>query len=136
MNTPPRCTVQRLLVATAIVTASPAWAISCDELRAHIEARLHAGGVQSYTLAVVAANAPAPGKLLGSCELGSKKIYQVKDAATPARTPAQPVLPTPAASATPKPAAAPAPKPAPQAAPAMITECDNGSSVTQGTCRP
>ena len=45
----------------------------CEELKAEIDAKLQANGVSGYTLEIVDKGTPA-GKVIGSCEAGSKEI--------------------------------------------------------------
>ena len=61
------------VVAVLMLTSSPAFAKSCDELKAEIDAKIKAKGVASYTLEVVSGDAK-DGKVVGSCEGGTKKI--------------------------------------------------------------
>ena len=58
-----------LLAGTALAAGK-----SCDELKSEIAAKLDAKGVKGYELAVVASDAVADQKVVGSCEGGSKKI--------------------------------------------------------------
>ena len=44
-----------LLVATAVAAAPTAHALSCDELRATVEAKIQAKGVRQFAVTVVAA---------------------------------------------------------------------------------
>jgi hypothetical protein len=54
----------------------------CEELKTEIAAKLDAKGVKSYTLDIVAKDADAgDGKVVGTCEAGSKKIVYKRDAA-------------------------------------------------------
>lgn len=109
---------RRAALAALLFTAQSSFAIGCDELRQSIDARIRAGGMSSFSLTVVAADAAASGSVVGRCELGSKKIVYLKGVAA---------APAPAAPAT---SAA-----KPKAPPQMITECDDGSTVTRGECR-
>ena len=62
------------MVAVLMLASSPAFAKkSCDELKAEIDAKIKAKGVQSYTLEVVSGDAK-DGKVVGSCDGGAKKI--------------------------------------------------------------
>ncbi|MFP3404263.1 DUF1161 domain-containing protein [Pseudomonas sp. SIMBA_065] len=45
----------------------------CEELKAEITAKLDAKGVNGYTLEIVKKGEPA-GKVVGSCEAGTKEI--------------------------------------------------------------
>jgi hypothetical protein len=47
---------------------------SCDELKAEIAAKLDAKGISNYTLEIVDKGAAAGGKIVGTCEKGSRQI--------------------------------------------------------------
>ena len=67
------------LLLPLLLAAPMAWADSCDTIRADIEAKLRAAGVVSYALLTVGVADTLPGKVVGSCSLGKKKIiYQVQ----------------------------------------------------------
>ena len=111
-----------LALAGAAVSAHAAE--DCEALRTRIELKIAASGVARFTVTVVDANASADGQVVGSCELGTKKVVYLKDAgAAPAPAPAS----IPASSA-------PKPAPAQGADEPMITECKDGT-VTMGDCR-
>ncbi|MET3477888.1 DUF1161 domain-containing protein [Variovorax atrisoli] len=111
-----------LALAGAAVSAHAAE--DCEALRTRIEQKIAASGVARFTVTVVDANASADGQVVGSCELGTKKVVYLKDAgAAPAPAPAS----IPASSA-------PKPAPAQGADEPMITECKDGT-VTMGDCR-
>ncbi len=60
----------------------------CEELKTEIAAKLDAKGVKSYTLDIVAKDKDAEGKVVGTCEGGTKKIvYSKTSAAAPAAAP-------------------------------------------------
>jgi hypothetical protein len=67
---------------------------SCEELKTEIAAKLDAKGVKGYSLDVVAKDTDATdGKVVGTCEGGTKKIVYKKGAAAPevpAKTPSNP----------------------------------------------
>ncbi len=46
----------------------------CDELKAEIEAKLKAKGVEGYTLEILPSDQVKDQKIIGSCEGGTKKI--------------------------------------------------------------
>ena len=58
---------------------------SCEDLKAEIAKKIEANGVKSYTLEIVATEkaAETEGKVVGSCEGGSKKIVYSRTAAAP-----------------------------------------------------
>jgi hypothetical protein len=61
----------------------------CEELKTEIAAKLDAKDVKGYLLDIVAKDADAAdGKVVGTCEGGTKKIVYKKGAATP-QTPAK-----------------------------------------------
>lgn len=101
----------------AVAAAAPARANNCDEIRAGIDAKVRAAGVAAFTLSVVDVAASAPGREVGRCDRGAKKILYVADGKA-----------APASVAPPPPAPAAAPK-----RPPVLTECKDGS-VTTGDC--
>ena len=71
----------RLIVAAVVlgfgVTASGslwAQAKACEELKGEIEAKIKKNGVEKFTLDIVDADKQADGKVVGTCEGGTKKI--------------------------------------------------------------
>jgi len=60
----------------------------CEELKTEIAAKLDAKGVQGYSLEIVATDQDVDGKVVGTCDGGTKKIVYKKGAATP-QTPAK-----------------------------------------------
>ena len=83
-------------IACAFAGAAAA-AEPCETLRAQIEARIAAAGVTHFTVTTVDAGAVAAGQVVGSCELGSKKIVYQREQLTgaeaaPARARGEPML--------------------------------------------
>ena len=68
------------VLAAALLLTSSAYAQSkpCEELKADIAKKLEANGVKSYTLEIVAKEDNAQGKVVGSCEGGTKKIVYTR----------------------------------------------------------
>jgi len=64
----------------AMLVAFPAFAQvkSCDDLKAEIDAKIKNNGVKVFTLTVVDKDAAADGKIVGTCDGGSKKIVYKK----------------------------------------------------------
>ena len=140
------------LLLPLLLAAPVAWADSCDTIRADIEAKLRAAGVVSYTLLTVGVADTLPGKVVGSCSLGKKKIiYQVPGGDTtglPAAGPstsqgsvvstqqvgAQGSRPGTVITSTQAP---PKGSPVPRAPTKdLITECKDGSMSVGGECKP
>ena len=70
----------KLIIAAMVLglSASSAWAQSmrkdCSELKTEIEDKIRKNGVESFTLAIVDKDAEAEGKVVGTCDGGTKKI--------------------------------------------------------------
>jgi hypothetical protein len=68
------------LIAAAVVAglmvSGPALAQrrDCGELKVEIEAKIKANGVEKFSLDVVDKDAQAEGKVVGTCDGGTKKI--------------------------------------------------------------
>jgi hypothetical protein len=108
------------LISIACIAATGAThaAESCETLRAQIESKIAAAGVTRFAVLTVDANAPATGQVVGSCELGTRKIVYQRDvgsapgAAVPATTP-----------------------PSPPEDSNILTECKDGTVSVGGTCK-
>lgn len=63
-------------VVTGLVVSGPALAQrkDCGELKGEIEAKIKKNGVEKFTLDVLEADAQSDGKVVGTCDGGSKKI--------------------------------------------------------------
>ena len=68
----------RMLIAVVslVLVASPAIAQvkACEELKAEIEAKIKTNGVKEFTLTIVDKEAAEDGKVVGTCDGGTKKI--------------------------------------------------------------
>jgi hypothetical protein len=105
-----------LALASAFAGAAHG-AEGCEALRTQIESKIAAAGVARFSVVTLDADAQAPGQVVGSCELGSKKIvYQREDASTAAAS-------TPAAA------------PSSSNDEAILTECKDGTVSVGGDCR-
>lgn len=63
-----------VFVVTCFSTLAFAEIKPCEELKAEIEAKLKANGVEGYTLEIIPTDQVKDQKIIGSCEGGSKKI--------------------------------------------------------------
>ena len=82
----------KLLLATAAVlflsgSAHAQAAKPCEDLKSEIAQKLDAKGVKSYPLEILAKDKDAEGKVVGTCEGGTKKILYRREAASPETTP-------------------------------------------------
>ncbi len=69
--------MKRLAILLALaLTASPALAakLSCEQLKARIQAKIEAKGVKKFSLEIVPQGQAADGKVVGTCDGGKKKI--------------------------------------------------------------
>ncbi|WP_325985389.1 DUF1161 domain-containing protein [Pseudomonas protegens] len=57
------------LAGTALAAGKP-----CEELKSEIAAKIDANGAKHYSLEVVDKGTAADGKVVGSCEAGTKEI--------------------------------------------------------------
>jgi hypothetical protein len=97
-----------ITIAASLLVASPVFAQSkpCDELKGEIDAKIKNNGVPAFTTTIVDKDAAEDGKVVGTCEGGTKKIvYKRGEAASASAASA----PAPAASA-PAPAAQKSPR--------------------------
>jgi hypothetical protein len=67
-----------VLLIAAIASTSAFAAKPCDELKSEIAAKLAARHIAEYTLDVVPADQNGDGKVIGTCEGGTKKIVYTK----------------------------------------------------------
>jgi outer membrane lipoprotein-sorting protein len=60
----------------------------CEELKSEIAKKIEANGVKSYTLDIVAKDQDGDGKIVGTCDGGTKKIvYKRGDAGADGKKP-------------------------------------------------
>ena len=110
-----------LLLATLVWAGTASAAPNCDAIRAQVDAKIRASGVSNFTLSIVAADAPVAGKVVGSCDLGTRKIVYVAGSQA-AR-----------AAASAPPVSRPAPVRASREP--MLTECKDGRVLVGGDCK-
>ncbi|WP_053149599.1 DUF1161 domain-containing protein [Pseudomonas sp. Pf153] len=73
--------MKKLMVALGLLSlAGGAFAAGkpCEELKSEIAEKLDAKGVSGYTLEIVDKGAAADGKIVGTCEGGTKEIVYKK----------------------------------------------------------
>lgn len=65
-----------IAVVASLLIASPVFAQvkPCEELKSEIDAKIKKNGVKEFTLTIVEKDAPEDGKVVGTCEGGTKKI--------------------------------------------------------------
>ena len=69
-----------LVAALSLAIPSLAWAQrkDCGELKGEIEAKIKKIGVEKFSRDIVEAGAQADGKVVGTCDSGTKKIVYKK----------------------------------------------------------
>jgi hypothetical protein len=80
-----------LVLAAALWMSGSAFAQSkpCEELKSEITKKLEANQVKSYSLDIVPKDQEAQGKVVGTCEGGTKKIVYSKTPAEQKTPPAE-----------------------------------------------
>jgi hypothetical protein len=105
------------VISVLVAAHAGAQTSSCETVRSEIEAKVRASGVAEFTVSVVDAASAAPGKVVGTCDRGAKKlVYVLQRAAGGAEAAAS------AAPSTRRPAA-------------VLTECKDGSVLVGGDCK-
>lgn len=117
MKTFHRLAAGALLACSA--AAGHAQGTSCEDIRAQIDAKVRASGVNDFSLAILEADAPSSGRVVGSCELGTKKIVYERSASAQQQPPQSPQ------QQRSKPRSSP-----------IITECKDGTVSMGGDCKP
>ncbi len=100
------------LALAGLLVCPASHALTCEELRADIEARIASTGVSRFSVTTIDASANAEGRVVGTCERGSKKIVYLQQPG--------------GAGAGPAPAAR---------TDAILTECRDGTVSVGGNCR-
>ena len=99
-----------LTVAALFLASSASLANNCAAIRSQIESKIEASGVTNFSLSVVEAGASTTGRVVGTCDLGTKKIVYAVSSAS--------------ASSSGKPKSQP-----------ILTECKDGSVSLGGECK-
>lgn len=121
--------LKSLLTAALVALGGAAHADNCEPIRAKIEAQIRDAGVAVFSVTVMPQDAPASGKVVGSCDNGQQKIVYTRGvAAVEAPAAVQPARP-----ASPPPVR-PVRRPTPETG--ILTECKDGSVSRGGTCPP
>ena len=74
-----------IAIIASLLVASPALAQrkDCGELNSEIETKIKNNGVTTFTLTVVDKDSAEDGKVVGTCDSGTKKIVYKRGAAAP-----------------------------------------------------
>ena len=113
--------LHKVAVFAALLHALPSLAISCEGLRAEVEFKIRGTGVTHFTVAIVEASASAPGKVVGNCDRGSKKLLYSQNNSAAGTKPAAEPSPAPV-------------RPARKVEP-ILTECKDGSVEMNSDCK-
>lgn len=100
-----------LISTLLLLVPSAGQAITCEALQAQIDAKIKSTGVTQFALTTVDATARAPGRVIGQCERGGRKILYQQTGATAGQAAARAV------------------------SDAILTECKDGSVQMGGSCR-
>jgi hypothetical protein len=72
-----------LSIVVLAFTGSASAATNCDDILAEIDAKIRGAGVMRFSLSTVPADATVGGKVVGTCERGSRKIVYEAEATSP-----------------------------------------------------
>jgi hypothetical protein len=111
---------QAVLALALVLAHAAGHASNCEAIQAEIADKFRAGGITRFTLSTVDMGASVPGRVVGRCGQGSKKIVFVQEEG------AQPAAATTAAASTTAPAAPRRRE--------VITECRDGTVAAAGEC--
>jgi hypothetical protein len=91
--------IHTAFAALIALTSAAAFATPCDQVQAAIDAKIKANGVTNYTLEAIPVAEVKDQKVVGTCEVGAKKIVYTRTSVT-----AKPTLTVDASPAAPAPA--------------------------------
>lgn len=110
------------VLTTLTLVSTAATASNCEDISAQIDAKIRAAGVQQFALRTVDVAATTGGKVVGTCDLGGKKIIYLQGL-----SPADADV-----GATPSTGRAGAGR---QGSDGILTECKDGSVSRGGDCK-
>ncbi len=109
-----------------LILASPApsyaQASSCEPLKLAIEEKIRLNGVTNFSVTVMDADAVSTGRVVGTCQLGTKKLVYVQG--DQPQAPSSPLGSASVPKVNPKPARE-----------EIITECFDGRVYREGPCK-
>ena len=70
--------LRNIMALAALLHALPGVAASCEDLRTEVESKIRRTGVAQFTVSIVATDASAPGRVVGTCDRGSKKLLYLQ----------------------------------------------------------
>ena len=114
--------LRTLAAFAALLQTSPSFAVGCEALHAEVESKIRSAGVAQFSVSIVEASASTPGRVVGTCDQGKRKLLYVQ---------ARPSEAGPKAPTAPRPVA---PRPAKKVEP-ILTECKDGSASMNSDCR-
>ena len=105
--------------------SASAQALSCEELRAEVEAKIRSNGVKVFAVEIVDSTSKPQGQVVGTCERGTKQLVYSREitSAASASEPARAVAAASAASSN------------KAKTPVVITECADGRVITTDSCK-
>ena len=114
--------LRTLAAFAALLQTSPSFAVGCEALHAEVESKIRSAGVAQFSVSIVEASASTPGRVVGTCDQGKRKLLYVQ---------ARPSEAGPKAATAPRPVA---PLPAKKVE-TILTECKDGSASMNSDCR-
>ena len=114
-----------LATVTALSGSAAAQALSCEDLRSKVAAKIRSNGVTVFAIEIIESTSRPQGQVVGSCERGTKQLVYLPGSSRTA-SPSEPGRAVAAASA----ASSAKPKTT-----TVITECADGRVITTGSCK-
>ncbi|MCY1543199.1 hypothetical protein D9M68_790040 [compost metagenome] len=130
--------LKTVLSTACLMAASAVHADPCEPLRARIERQIASRGVQNFSVIAVDVAQEVPGKVVGSCAFGAKKVVyargeqHVRDHQRYARDPQRVKLQVSSLDALAMAVRPPASTPDDH----ILTECRDGTVSRDGHCSP
>ena len=115
-----RMTLAPLLL---LFTCTASYSQTCESIQSQIDLKIKAAGVKNFTLKVVDAGIETTGKVVGTCDRGSKKIVYLQNDLAGRSSPALQTFPGKAS------------RPVKTDSDALLTECKDGTVTYGGDCK-
>jgi hypothetical protein len=116
----------RRLVLTPLLllfTCAASHGQTCESIQSQIDLKIKAAGVKNFTLKVADVGSETMGKVVGTCDRGSKKIVYLQNDLATRSSPASQTVPGKAL------------RPVKTDSDAILTECRDGTVTYGGDCK-
>ena len=115
--------MRRMTLAPLLLLFTCTASQTCESIQSQIDLKIKAAGVKNFTLKVVDAGIETTGKVVGTCDRGSKKIVYLQNDLAGRSSPASQTFPGKAS------------RPVKTDSDALLTECKDGTVTYGGDCK-